>query len=119
MTTYTIQYLKENLSLYKHVRRIAQFESEVDLGTNPLNKGQAKVSKLTPSDFNYINTVNELVQQRLNNPIWLTETIRFTLNFHTPIKRPEQVKFNDELYKSGRGILQDFIAFNFSQTVDS
>ena len=40
--------------LWKSIIQIAQFESEIELGGNPTDNAQAKVSLLTVKDFNYI-----------------------------------------------------------------
>lgn len=106
----TVQQLKSHKTLYKRVLRIAQFESEVDMGVNPKNFDQADVSALTASDFGYIAKVCALVEKRLNNPNWIVDTIHEIENkFKTKPERTRGIKFNDELFKANRGILESHL----------
>ncbi len=105
-----IKELKENEVLFKQVLNIAQFESELDMGVNPQNLEQANVGYLTEKDFEYINKVSNLVQNRLQNSDWLKKTLHTINNKFLPKKDPlVGVKFDDELFKIGRGILESYL----------
>lgn len=103
----SLEELKNHNPLYKKVLKIAQFESEVDLGVNPKNVDQADISNLSEKDFDYINEVSTLVSQRLNNRVWLTRTLQSIEDLFKP--KPASYKGtqnNNELFKGGRGILE-------------
>ena len=85
------------------LKRRAYIEAEVDLGTNA--QAKAEVSKLGPNDFNYIYRVEELVKQKLNNPGWVKNTKE---QIEGGAGKPSGIKANDELYHSGRGILESY-----------
>lgn len=61
--------LIQNEELLHKIVRVAQFESELDLGVNPSNKEQAHVNYLTEKDFEYIRRVSVLVEKRLLDSI--------------------------------------------------
>jgi hypothetical protein len=106
----SLRQLKSDKALYRKVLRIAQFESEVDMGVNPKNSDQADVSALTESDFGYINKVCLLVERRMNNPKWILKTTKEIENkFGSQKNISRGIRFNDELYKGGRGILEDHL----------
>ena len=86
--------------------KIAQFESEIDMGVNPINNEQANVALLNKSDFNYIDDVTKLVKEKLNDNIWIEKTIQIIKNQY---KTLGGVKFDDELFKTGRGILENYL----------
>ena len=106
----TVEELKKFVTLYKKVLRIAQFESEVDMGVNPKNQDQADVSALTESDFGYIGKVCILVEKRLNNTTWMVNTIYEIENkFKAKPDHTRGIRFNDELFKANRGILESHL----------
>lgn len=106
----SINEFRNNKALYKKVLRIAQFQSEVDLGVNPKNSDQADVSSLSEVDFGYINKVCKLVETRLNDTKWLIKTIHEIKNKFKPTPESKRgVRYNDELYKPGRGILENYL----------
>ena len=96
--------------LLKKVIRVAQFESELELGVNPSCFDQADTSYLTEKDFDYIRRVTVLVEKRLKNSDWLTKTLD-EIDFKSVVKRESVrgVRFDDELFKAGRGILESFL----------
>jgi hypothetical protein len=99
----------DELKLRK-VIRIAQFESEVDLGVNPTSLNQANTGYLSEQDFEYIRRVCVLVEKRLKNPDWIIKTLD-TIENRSALNRDSirGVRFDDELFKAGRGILESFI----------
>lgn len=102
--------IKNNEVLCRKLIRIAQFESEIDLGVNPSDFEQAHVGNLTEQDFEYIRKVCVLVEKRFQDSHWLAKTIE-TIEKKTeisPIIR-RGVRFDDELFKAGRGILESFL----------
>ena len=102
--------LKNNEELSKKVVRIAQFESELDLGVNPRKLEQANVGYLTEKDFEYIRRVCVLVEKRLHDPVWLTQTLEDIENKKEKKYRSTRgIKFDDELFKTGRGILENYL----------
>lgn len=98
--------LINNSKLYKEVKRIAYSESEIDLGVNPLCNAQAKTSYLSEKDFDYIARVTRLVENRMSDNSWITKTINL-LNSNSQVAKG--IRFDDELYKPGRGILKSFL----------
>ena len=102
--------LANNQVLLKRVIRIAQFESELDLGVNPSSFDQADTGYLTEKDFDYIRKVTVLVEKRLKDSDWLTKTID-EIDFKSAIKWEaiSGIRFDDELFKAGRGILETFL----------
>ena len=113
-TTYgpirSVEELKTYKILYKKVLHIAQFESEIDMGVNPRNNDQADVSQLTETDSEYIGKVCRLVEKRLNDPQWLINVIHEIDNkFKAKKGTARGIRFNDELYKGGRGILEEHL----------
>lgn len=107
--------LENNEILLRKVIRIAQFESEVDLGVNPTNYSQAKTGNLTEQDFEYIKRVCILVEKRLKDSKWLSNTLDEIENkSSTNRERTRGVRFDDELFKAGRGILESFIKDNYN-----
>lgn len=98
--------LINNSKLYKEVKRIAYSESEIDLGVNPLCNAQAKTSYLSEKDFDYIERVTRLVENRMSDNSWITKTINL-LNSNSQVAKG--IRFDDELYKPGRGILKSFL----------
>jgi hypothetical protein len=98
--------LINNSNLYKEVKRIAYSESEIDLGVNPICNAQAKTSYLSERDFDYIAKVSRLVESRMSDNRWLNKTILLLKNNSHSCKG---IRFDDELYKPGRGILKSFL----------
>lgn len=104
-------YEKLNLDevLFKKVLRIAQYESELDLGVNPKKVEQANVAYLSEQDFEYIKRVCSRVEIRLNDPDWLCETIQKIENKSNLVfSKSRGIRFDDELFKTGRGILENY-----------
>ncbi len=111
----TVDELKKHWTLYKKVLRIAQFESELDMGVNPKSSDQADVSRLTKADFKYISRVCLLVEKRLNDSSWIVNTIHEIENKFKPRSDSQKgIRYNDELFKAGRGILEDYLEENKS-----
>ena len=111
--------LGRNEILLRKVIRIAQFESEVDLGVNPTSSDQANTGDLTEQDFEYIHRVCVLVEKRLKDSNWLLKTLDSIEN-KSAMNRDaiRGVRFDDELFKAGRGILESFINENPRLGVD-
>lgn len=107
-----IKDLMEYTELYKKVLKRAQFESEIELGVNPSNQNQTDVSALTESDVGYINKVCILVENKLNDIKWILNTIKCIEDKYKDTSKTNGIKFNDELYKPGRGILEDYLKEN-------
>lgn len=104
---------KDNELLLKQVIRIAQHESELELGVNPSDIEQAQTSYLTEADFEYISRICVIVERKLKDQEWLTKTIaelEGTAIRKIPIRG---IRFDDELFKAGRGILESFILENY------
>jgi len=94
----------------KKIIRIAQRESELELGVNPLNFEQANTGYLSEKDFEYIRRVMALVGNRLSNAEWLTKTIDDIEGNKVVNTKPLLgVRFDDELFKTGRGILESYL----------
>jgi hypothetical protein len=111
--------LGSNEVLLRKVIRIAQFESEVDLGVNPNSLSQANTGYLTEQDFEYIQRVCVLVEKRLKDSNWLVKTLDSIDNksvLNKEIRRG--VRFDDELFKAGRGILESFLNENSMNSND-
>lgn len=105
-----IESLGRNEVLLRKVIRIAQFESELDLGVNPTSSDQANTGDLTEQDFEYIQRVSLLVEKRLKDPNWLLTTLDSIENKSAMGRAAIRgVRFDDELFKAGRGILESFI----------
>jgi hypothetical protein len=106
----TLEQLKQNKNLYKHVLRVAQFQSEMELGVNPSNVDQADVSNISKNDIDYINKVCTLAKKRLNNKNWIKTTLQEIDNLtkadHMSRKGTQN---NNELFKGGRGILEEHL----------
>ena len=106
--------LKTNEELLKKVIRIAQHESEFDLGVNPSNFEQADTQKLTKADFEYIRKVCDLAEARLKDEKWLIKTINEIESFSiNTFKSRRGIRFDNELFKAGRGILENFLKEKF------
>ncbi len=105
-----VQELKNDETLFKKVVKIAQFESELDLGVNPKSFDQAKVGNLTENDFEYIKKVCVLVEKRLRDPDWIRKTLGDIENLYK-VKSSfiRGIRFDDELFKAGRGILETYL----------
>ncbi|ALO16606.1 hypothetical protein L21SP5_02986 [Salinivirga cyanobacteriivorans] len=106
----TAEALKHHEGLYEKVLNIAQFESELDMGVNPRNFDQADVSKLSERDAEYISKVCLLAEQRMSNSAWITNTLKAIerkFRSHSPTQKG--IRFNDELFKGGRGILEHYL----------
>ena len=105
-----IESLGRNEVLLRKVIRAAQFESEIDLGVNPTSSDQANTGDLTEQDFEYIKRVSILVKKRLKDSNWLITTLDSIEN-KSALSREgiRGVRFDDELFKAGRGILESFI----------
>lgn len=95
--------------MYLKVLKRAQFEAEVELGVNPTNENQADVSSLSEKDYDYINKVCKIVDKKINNIDWLTSTINNINNKFKNNSKTKGIKYNDELYKGGRGILEEYL----------
>lgn len=110
MNRMRIESLGRNEILLRKVIRFAQFESEVDLGVNPASSDQANTGQLTEQDFEYIKRVSILVEKRLKDSNWLLKTLD-SIDNKSAINREgiRGVRFDDELFKAGRGILESFI----------
>jgi len=109
ITRMSIELLEKDDILLRKVIRFAQFESEVDLGVNPTSKSQAHTNSLSEQDFNYIDRVCVLVEKRLKDSKWLINAVELTLNKSVNnYQSVRGVKFDDELFKAGRGILETF-----------
>ncbi len=98
--------LAKNKLLFNQVKRIAYFESEIDLGVNPICNAQAKTSILNEADFDYIGRVSRMVESRLSDSVWLNKTISYLNKNRNPFKG---IRFDDELFKPGRGILKSYL----------
>jgi len=110
-----LEALQNDEALLRKVIRIAQFESEVDLGVNPTNQSQANTGNLSEQDFEYIKRVCVLVEKRLKDTKWLSSTLDEIENKSAPNRqRTRGVRFDDELFKAGRGILESFIKDNYN-----
>lgn len=94
--------------LYKKIIRIAQYEAEMDMGVNPLDNEQAETAYLSERDFEYIKHITTLVETRLKDEVWLKNTLLEIENL-TNIRPPSGIRFDDELFKVGRGILESFL----------
>ena len=106
----TIEELRDNKALFKKVLKIAQFESELDMGVNPKSLEQAHVRYLTEDDFDYIRKVSALVEKRLLDADWLEKTLdRIATKYLVRKPIVGGVKFDDELFKVGRGILESYL----------
>ncbi len=106
----TVEELKNHEGLYKKLLNIAQFESELDLGVNPKNFDQADVSKLSERDAEYISKVCLLAAKRMNNATWITNTLKaIERKFETHAQTQNGIRFDDELFKVGRGILEHYL----------
>ncbi|MFW5851044.1 MAG: hypothetical protein ACOCWB_02355 [Bacteroidota bacterium] len=108
--------IKNNETLFRKVIRIAQYESELDLGVNPLNFEQANVGNLTEKDFGYIRKVCDLVEKRFQNPHWLTKTLdAIEKKYEEKRYIRRGIRFDDELFKTGRGILESFLKEKYDE----
>jgi len=111
-----LEALQNDEALLRKVIRIAQFESEVDLGVNPTNQSQANTGNLTEQDFEYIKRVCILVEKRLKDSVWLTNTLDEIENKSIYSRqRTRGVRFDDELFKAGRGILESVINEKYNE----
>jgi len=102
---------EDTKELQDKLKRIAYSESEMDLGTNPQDKEQALVRRLSRQDFDYTSKIETLVKKKLNDPIWIKNTKKIIEENEN--KEPSGIKFNDELYKSGRDILKSYAKENY------
>lgn len=104
--------LQEGIKLLsKKIIRVAQYESELELGVNPSNFDQARTGYLSEKDFEYIRRVLDLVEKRLKDTVWLTKTIsdiekKSMINYDSPVRG---IRYDDELFKAGRGILETYL----------
>lgn len=110
-----IESILENEVLSKKIIRIAQYESEIELGVNPSDFEQANTGYLTENDFEYIRKICDLVEKKLNEPNWLTTTINEIERKLVVKKRSTGIRFDDELFKVGRGILESFLIEKYNQ----
>ena len=77
---------------------------------NPNNLEQANVKYLTEHDFEYIKKVSALVEKRLRNSDWLEKTLDIIGNkFYAKKTTVVGIKFDNELFKVGRGILESYL----------
>jgi hypothetical protein len=112
----SIEAYKGNELLSKKIIRIAQFESELELGVNPSDLEQANTGYLTEKDFEYIRRIGALVEKRLKDSSWLAKTIddierKLAINY-IPHRG---IRFDDELFKVGRGILESFLKEKYKE----
>jgi hypothetical protein len=112
----TVDDIKQNDALFKKIIRIAQYESELEMGVNPSDFEQASTNTLSEKDFEYIRKVCVLVEKRVNDSEWLTtiiQNIEKKLEYRKSSIRG--IRFDDELFKVGRGILESFLKekYNF------
>lgn len=98
----TIEVNKDE-KILKELKQMAYSETEAELGTNV--QAKAEVYKLGSSDFDYISRVEKLVKDKLGDPKWVEDTKRMITNEKNKIPG---IKLNDELYKSGHGILESY-----------
>ncbi len=109
MNLKAIEELKKDETLFKKILKIAQFESELDMGVNPSDFEQAHVRFLSEKDFEYIRKVCELVEKRLRDSNWLAKTLNKIENMYKVKSNTiGGIKFDDELFKVGRGILESY-----------
>lgn len=102
--------LKTNEELLKKVIRIAEYESELDLGVNPSDFEQAKTRNLSEKDFEYIHKVTQIAEKRLKDEKWLIKTLKDIEKFEIVTHKTKRgIRFDDELFKVGRGILETFL----------
>mgnify|MGYP000858755924 CR=1 FL=1 len=102
--------------LLKKIIRIAQFESEIELGVNPSDFEQANTGNLTEQDFEYIRKICGLVEKKLSDSTWLKNKINEIENKETKkIIYSRGIRFDDELFKVGRGILESFIIEKYKE----
>jgi len=100
--------------LCKKIIRYAQYEAEIELGVNPSDYSQADTSYLSEKDFEYIKRVEAIVEKKLKNFDWVNKTIDFIKGnqqaFNSPIRG---IKYDDELFRAGRGILEYYLKEKF------
>lgn len=108
--------LQHNEVLFRKVVRVAQYESELDLGVNPLDFEQANVGNLTEKDFEYIRRVCVLVEKRFQDLDWLAKTIDAIETKHIEPRRTTWgIRFDDELFKAGRGVLESCLKEKYNK----
>ncbi|HBX51568.1 MAG: hypothetical protein A2275_07480 [Bacteroidetes bacterium RIFOXYA12_FULL_35_11] len=108
--------IKGNELYLKKIIRVAQYESELELGVNPSDFEQANTGYLTEHDFEYIHKICALVEEKLKDFIWLKNTINEIENKsggRTTYSRG--IRFDDELFKVGRGILESFLIEKYKE----
>jgi hypothetical protein len=109
----TLDDVKQFEALYKEVLHIAEFESEVELGVNPKSLDQADVTYLSENDSEYIDKVYKLVSKRLNDDKWLIKTVKIIEErFLASPDSIKGVKYDNELFKGHKGILEDYLKEN-------
>lgn len=101
----------EEKKLQEIIKQAAYSESEIELGTD-LSNEQAAVSRLNSNDSDYISKVEALVKEKLNNPEWV-KISRDKIN-----RKKSDIPSQDELYKSGRGILGSHLKENNDNNKD-
>ena len=109
----TLEELKKYDSLYREVLNIAESQSEIELGVNPKSVDQADVTVLSENDSEYINKVYRLVARRLSDTDWLIKTIKIIeAKFLASPDSIKGVRYDDELFKGGKGILDRYLFEN-------
>jgi len=101
--------MTDDKELQNKIKLMAYADSERELGTNPANNEQASVGKLSRKDFDYISRVEALAQEKLNNPVWINN-VKKRID-----EKLSDIKFNDELYHSGKGILESHAKENYGE----
>lgn len=89
-------------NIEKDIIRLAYFESEIELGTNPRSITQAHPKNISVENFGYIDKVIANVEKKINDSKWLSSA---KIKLEDKKYNFSGIKFNDELYKPGRGIL--------------
>lgn len=107
---------KDNELLSKKIIKIAHFESEIELGVNPSDLEQANTAYLSEQDFEYIRKICVLVEKKLTDSTWLTKTI-YDIESNLVVRRSSirGIRFDDELFKVGRGILESFLIEKYKE----
>jgi len=94
-------------SVLERIINRAYYESEMELGVNPKRFEQAHTANLSEKDFDYIRKVSSLAEKRLQDPEWLSDRLEKFENEEERITIPVPgIRYNDELFKGGRGILR-------------
>lgn len=102
--------------LCKKIIRYAQYEAEIELGVNPSDYSQADTGNLSEKDFEYIQRVEAIVEKKLKNFDWVDKTINFIKGDYNFLNSPIRgIKFDDELFRAGRGILEYYLKDHYEK----